>query len=81
MTGYKVLKGKTLDKAELDSSWPDLKRAKVRKKVLDDSYRGRANQKMNVWVIPMESGDKQNYRKSTKNKWTGYNDIGPKIVK
>lgn len=65
--GYKVLKGTTLEKATLDSTWPDFKRANARKLILKKSNRKSrrtAGPKVVVWVLPMIEGDPHNYRRA-----------------
>lgn len=75
---YKVIKGICERKAEIDSSFPDKKRAEARAKVLKDSLRG---SKIKVWVLPLEEGDPMNYRKPKRGPWVGYDDPGPKRIK
>jgi hypothetical protein len=76
---YKVIKGTHPEKAIMDSSFPDKKRADARAKVLKDSLRGQKNIK--VWVLPLEEGEQMNYRRSKGGPWTNYNAVGPKIIK
>jgi hypothetical protein len=65
---YKVLKG-TKNKPELDSTWPDKKRAESRAKNLRTSY---MRQKIEVWVEPCNDEDPTNYRKPIKGPYTNY---------
>lgn len=58
MLGFKVLKGLTLEKAEIDSTWSDRSKANARKATLKKSLRGN---KICVWVIPMTEDDPKNY--------------------
>lgn len=61
--GYKVVKGVTLEKAELDSTFPDKKRANDRRDTLKRSLR---TKRISVWVVPMTETDPHHYRKPRK---------------
>lgn len=58
--GYKVIKGKSRNNAELDSTHTSLMKANSRANTLNDSLRGSNTY---VWILPMDEGDEPNYRK------------------
>jgi len=66
---WKVLKGNNIDNSELDSTFNDLRKANNRAKTLRKSYRGK---KINVFVVPADIDDPENYRKPIKGPWVNY---------
>ena len=75
---YKVVKGPTKEKAELDSTWPDKSRAEDRARTLRRGLRkGVRGKRVLVWVEPCEEGDPHNYRKPIKGPYTNYDAPTP----
>ena len=70
---HKVLKGKSRNHGDLDSTHDSLKAANQRAATLRKSYRGK---KMEVWVEPCTDEDPINYRKPIRGPYTNYD--GPR---
>ena len=76
---WKVLKGKTRDTAELDSTWPTRAKANDRAKTLRKSYRGK---KVEVFVEEATAEDPKKWRKPIAGPFTNYDaPRSPKRVK
>lgn len=70
--GYKVIIGKTQDRATLDSTWSDLSKANKRRDTLKSSNRKSRHthkDRSNIWVVPMTEEDPLGYRKEKKNEY------------
>ena len=67
--GFKILVGKTLQTAKLDSTWESLSKANSRKKTLRSGLKKSrwGGKSGNVFVVSTEENDPQSYRKPKKN--------------
>ena len=75
---YKVMKGPSKRKSELDSTWPDKSRAEDRAKTLRGSLRkGVVGKRILVWTEPCTEDDPKNYRKPIKGPYTNYDAPSP----